>query len=123
MINGFYKIINACYEVLAPYTEYSLDENENIVKTEKNTALGTTNFVYFLVTISLIFLGGLITNVVFTGMQHEHGEKVFLNKYSIQQICIDNSTWNECYGFPKETTSRLFLDVNNPIKTLYIKED
>ena len=123
MIKQIYNAIDKFYEKCAYHVDYTLDEHENIVSVEKNTQFGTSNFIYFMLTLIVLILMGLTFTIIYDGLQTSHNDKIFLNKYNIQQVCIENKTWTECYGFPREVSSRLYLDINNPVRTLYIKED
>ena len=123
MIKLIYSVISKFYETFAPHVDYKLDENEHIVKFEKNKKLGSTPVIYAFASAMVVIIVMSMIAVIVGTIELKENQKIFQNKYKVQQVCVETSTWTECFGNPHEITVKLYLDNNNVISTLYVKEE
>jgi len=123
MLTTIYNFLNIFYEKFANHIDYVISDEGKIVKVIKNRGLGSSAFIYFF--ISLVILITLFSGPLILINEYDsyYTDKIFLDKYEVQQICYENSSWIECFSFSDDKLLKLYLDSNNPIKTLYIKED
>ena len=102
MIKLLYSLLNKFYETFAPHVDYTLDKNENIVKIEKNKKLGSSHVIYAFASAIVIIIIMSVIGVIVGTIELKENKKVFQNKYKVQQICVETSTWTECFGNPHE---------------------
>jgi len=120
MQKSFLESINAFFEKISYHVTYEIID-EKIIKKETNTSFGSNSFTYFMFTLLIIFVSMLIIINITASIKESYDEKVFLNTYESDQICIDNSQWVECYTFNEEGKFKISLDEKNPELTIFIK--
>lgn len=123
MFNFINWFLDKFYDMIAYHVEYELDENENIVKIEKNAHFGSTQFVYTIIAILIIVFSILMLGVVGEKIVDKRDQKIFLNHYNVQEVCFDNNTWVECLSLGNTRRIRISLDESGAASTLYIKEE
>jgi len=120
MQNSFIEIINSFFEKISYHVTYEIID-EKIVKKETNTSFGSFGFTYFMFVLLIIFITMLISINIAGSLKEKYNEKIFLNTYESEQICIDNSQWVECYTFNDKGKFKISLDEQNPEYTIFIK--
>lgn len=120
MQNSIFEIINSFFEKISYHVSYEIVD-EKIIKKETNTYFGSHAFTYFIFVLLIIFVVLLVTTTIINNIKENYNEKVFLNTYRSEQICIDNSRWVECYTFNDKGKFKISLDEHNPEYTIYIK--
>jgi len=118
-----FEIFEKIYEKIAYHVDYELDKDGNIIRNEVNAKFGTTKFIYTVLGILIVSSLMLFFVVLNDTLNSERDQRVYENRYDVEQVCISRDNFTECFGFINHGRFRIYVDKSNPVKTLYIKED
>ena len=117
------SILEKIYINLIFRKKYKLDKNENIIIESQNELLGTKRIIKMSIILIVFMMAILTTSIIMNILDGIYDNQVFLNRYNVQEICIENDVITECFSSTNPKQYRLYLDEYDSNVTLRIKED